>query len=251
MGDYFTGPDFYDHEDVFERYSSRRGIPDNPNDTLEKPVLMELVGEVSGARILDLGCGDAAIGREMLERGAYSYLGVDGSLNMITLARQTLEDTGGEVERVDLDHWTPPEAAFHLVISRLVFHYIADLDRLLDGIFHSLTKDGRLVFSIEHPVMTSCNRSYPPGSIRQDWIVDDYFQTGPRTPLWLGQKVLKIHRTVEDYFTALTRAGFQVDSLRESRPRREQFASEETFQRRLRIPLFLFFAARRVSASES
>jgi trans-aconitate methyltransferase len=248
MDGYYTGPEFYDQDDVFDIYQSRRGSLDNPNDTIEKPIFLEMVGEVSGLNILDLGCGDASIGREMMMRGAKSYLGVDGSQNMIAKAQEAITGTGGEVKRADLESWKPPEGAFQLVVSRLVFQYIVQLDRLLQSVFRSLSEDGRLVFSVEHPVITSSNRSYPPGTIRQDWIVDDYFNTGRRTPLWLGQKVMKIHRTVEDYYVALQQAGFQVESLRESRPRRELFASEETFQRRLRIPLFLFLSARRRSS---
>ena len=57
----------------------------------------------------------------------------------------------------------------------------------------------------------------------------------------------KYHRTVEDYFRALQEAGFVVEQLRESRPQREQFADEQTYERRRRIPLFLFLAGRKVS----
>jgi hypothetical protein len=57
--------------------------------------------------------------------------------------------------------------------------------------------------------------------------------------------VRKYHRTVEDYFRALQEAGFVVEQLRESRPQREQFAEEQTYERRRRIPLFLFLAGRR------
>jgi SAM-dependent methyltransferase len=248
--DFYTGPNFYDNEQVFARYlSHRQDNPENPNDTLEKPVLIELVGEVAGLKILDLGCGDAALGREVLERGAKSYMGIDGSYKMIALAQETLAGTGGQARLGNLESWSPPQGAFDLVISRLVLHYIVDLDRLLFSVCQSLTDSGRLVFSVEHPVITSCNRSFPPGAIRQDWIVDNYFDTGIRTPHWLGQKVMKVHRTVEDYFIALQAAGFMVESLRESRPRSELFVSEETYQRRRRIPLFLFFAARRTSST--
>ena len=52
------GPDFYDDDAVFATYMARRHGSDNPNDTLEKPVLQELVGSLAGQRILDLGCGD-------------------------------------------------------------------------------------------------------------------------------------------------------------------------------------------------
>ena len=54
------GPDFFDTDKIFEGHRSRRYDPNSPNETLEKPTLMELVGEVSGQHILDLRCGDAS-----------------------------------------------------------------------------------------------------------------------------------------------------------------------------------------------
>ena len=100
-------------------------------------------------------------------------------------------------------------------------------------------------FPVEHPVITSCDRAWQGQGLRQDWIVDDYFDSGPRVTQWLGCQVTKIHRTVEDYYLALQQAGFTVESLRESRPQRAQFSSEDTYQRRMRIPLFLFLAGKK------
>ena len=79
--------------------------------------------------------------------------------------------------------------------------------------------------------------------LRQDWIVDDYFETGMRVTNWLGGQVVKYHRTVQDYYQALQDAGFLIESLRESHPHREYFSNQATYERRKRIPLFLFFAA--------
>jgi hypothetical protein len=59
--------------------------------------------------------------------------------------------------------------------------------------------------------------------------------------------VSKYHRTVEDYFRALQAAGFVVEQLRESRPQRERFADAQVYERRLRIPLFLFLAGRKMT----
>lgn len=57
--------------------------------------------------------------------------------------------------------------------------------------------------------------------------------------------VKKMHRSVESYYTALQQAGFRVEQLRESAPQRAHFTDEETYERRKRIPLFLFLAARK------
>jgi SAM-dependent methyltransferase len=240
-----AGPDFYDDEEVFETYMAHRERGDNPNDTLEKPVLIELLGDLNGKRILDLGCGDAAIGKEALQRGCAAYVGIEGSQNMLALAVENLAGTQGRVVQANLEDWEPPREAFDLVLSRLVFHYLSGLEAVLGGAQQALVPGGRIVFSVEHPVITSCDRAWQGQGLRQDWIVDNYFESGRRETQWLGGRVIKIHRTVEDYYLALQRAGFVVESLREARPQRAQFSSEETYLRRMRIPLFLFLAGRK------
>jgi hypothetical protein len=61
----------------------------------------------------------------------------------------------------------------------------------------------------------------------------------------MGGEVLKYHRTIEDYFTALRAAGFVIEARRESRPQQARFQNEATYERRKRIPLMLFFSAYR------
>ena len=75
--------------------------------------------------------------------------------------------------------------------------------------------------------------------------MDGYHVSGRRVTNWLGQDVVKYHRTVEEYFGGLQQAGFVVEGLREGRPRRERFLREETYLRRLRIPVMLLLAARK------
>ncbi|MBD2250964.1 class I SAM-dependent DNA methyltransferase [Nostoc parmelioides] len=240
-----TGPNFYDDESVFATYMSLRQRTDSANDTLEKPVIMDLMRPITGQRILDLGCGDAAIGRELLQNGAASYLGVEGSHKMAAVAKQTLMDTTGEVILQAIENWAYPHAAFDLVIARLSLHYIADLSPICTNIFYALAPKGRFVFSVEHPMITSCDQGWTSGTPRQNWVVDNYFTTGLRVTNWLGGTVQKYHRTVEDYFHLLQKAGFIIEDLREASPQRENFHDVKTYERRSRIPLFLILAARK------
>jgi SAM-dependent methyltransferase len=240
-----SGPDFYDDETVFVTYTSRRQRTDAPNDTLEKPVFLQLIQPVDGKRILDLGCGDAAIGRELLENGAASYLGLEGSQRMASLAAQTLAATFGHVINQTIEDWPYPQAAFDLVISRLALHYIADFAAMCSKVFQALVPGGVFVFSVEHPVITSCDRGWAVGTRRQDWLVDDYFTTGLRVTNWLGGTVQKYHRTIEDHFRVLQQSGFVIEQLREAQPQREHFQDQQTYERRKRIPLFLLLAARK------
>jgi SAM-dependent methyltransferase len=243
----YDGSQLYDDDAVFDLYSQRRARTDNPNDTLEKPVILELIGPVAGLDVLDLGCGDAAFGRELLAGGARSYLGIDGSANMIRAAHRNLAGTGAHAVHADITVSAPQANSFDLATARLVFHYVDSLREVLVNVRQALRPGGRLVFSVEHPVITSSNKALANDGPRQDWIVDDYFNSGARIVSWLGAQVVKHHRTVDDYFLAVQQAGFSVTSIRESKPDRHHFVDEATYRRRLRIPLFLFVAAEKAS----
>jgi SAM-dependent methyltransferase len=241
------GADFYDNNEVFNTYMRSRQRTETPNDTIEKPIIMELIGAVQGKRILDLGCGDAAFGREALANGCESYVGIEGSQNMVAVAQQTLAGTKGEVIHSTLENWDYPTAAFDLVISRLVLHYIDNIDVLYANIYRALLDGGQFVFSAEHPVITSSDKGWQAGTQRQDWVVDNYFDTGERITNWMGGTVRKYHRTLEDYFKAAQEAGFTIEKLREGHPQQEHFRTDETYQRRKRIPLFLIMALRKAN----
>jgi SAM-dependent methyltransferase len=246
------GSAFYDNDAIFGTYMARRQRANSPNDTMEKPVILELIGDFTNQRILDLGCGDATFGQEVLAKGCKSYLGIEGSTNMVNLAHKVLAGTNGKVVQAAIENWNYPTQAFDLVISRLVLHYIKDIDAIFRQVYRTLTDGGRFVFSIEHPVITSCDRIWQGSGKRQEWLVDNYFDTGQRITSWMGGEVIKYHRTVENYFVYLQRAGFLVESLREAEPQRKQFGSdEETYRRRKRIPLFLIMASQKNSTSNS
>ena len=237
------GGAFYDEPSVFDRYSTHRASPTNPNDLVEEPALLDLLGSVQDKRVLDLGCGAGTFGRSLLQAGCRSYVGIDASLNMVAAAQQTLEGTVGRVRHETIEHFSAESATFDLVISRLAFHYVEHLAPVFQQVRRVLVAGGRFVFSVEHPVITSCARGWDSRQPRSDWLVDDYFVTGRRESDWLGARVVKYHRTVEDYVRLVQEAGFCVNYLSEARPRPEHFHSEAEFRRRSRIPLFLIVAA--------
>ena len=209
--------------------------------------MFDELGPVDGLRVLDLGCGDAETGRELLNRGAVRYRGVDGSARMVEAAQRTLEGTAGETVLCDIEDLSEPDGSFDVVLSRMALHYVAGVGRVLRRCRACLAPRGRIVFTVVHPVITSHDARTSPTAQRQNWIVDDYFLTGPRDQQWLGTSTVWHHRTVEDYVSALLTAGFTLTSLRECAPRRERFDNDSEFERRRRIPLMLLLAGTRAS----
>ena len=228
-----------------ETYTSRRALPTSPNETIEYPIFRELLGEVGDLDVLDLGCGAAEFGRELLDKGIRSYVGLEASAKMASLAEGRLKGLNAGVVRSTIEAYDFAPTSFGLVISQLVLHYVQDLLTTFEHIYRTLEPGGRFIFSVEHPVITSCSRSLESSERRTAWLVDDYFKTGERSHPWMGKEVVKYHRTVEDYFFALQEVGFTVETLRESRPRQENSVDAQEYERRLRIPLFIFFVARK------
>ena len=231
----------YDNDDFFERYNQKRNKGNSPNELIEQPIFDELIGEVKGKKILDLGCGDGKYGIELLKRGAKYYHGIEGSKRMSDLAKENLNGDNSIIELGDIEKIEFEKIKYDLIVSRLVLHYIEDLGRLLKRIRESLNEEGEFIFSIEHPVITSCYESYYKKIKRGSWIVDNYFEAGERINKWIGKNVVKYHKTMEDYWMIIKNSNLEVIEIRESKPQESNFEIREEFERRKRIPLFLMF----------
>lgn len=238
----YKGSSVYDQSDFFASYMKRRGREDSPNNAIEGPIINELIGDYANKNLLDLGCGDASFGKELLENGAKHYVGVEGSKQMAVAAKENLSNMNGLVHLETMESFHFPVNEFDIVTSRFAIHYIEDIQKLFHDVYHALKENGKFVFSVQHPLTTSSFVSKQSGDKRGNWVVDDYFLDGERKEPWIDEVVVKYHRTIEQYFTALRKAGFSVLDLREGTPRREHFSSKEEFKRRQRIPVVLAFS---------
>jgi ubiquinone biosynthesis O-methyltransferase len=65
-------------------------------ERLERQLILELVGDVSGRRILDVGCGDGELAIELTKRGAI-VTGIDASAAMIATAKDRAKQHDADV----------------------------------------------------------------------------------------------------------------------------------------------------------
>lgn len=101
--------------------------------------VVELLDPQPGERILDLGCGDGALTKRLVEAGA-DVVGVDASPDMIAKARAD----GLDAHVMDAHHLTV-EGPFDAVFSNAAKHWMTKPDLVLQGIARCLKPGGRMV----------------------------------------------------------------------------------------------------------
>ncbi len=237
------GGEFYDADGVRDAYLRHRhdGVR-SPNTVMEGPAFIDALGSLTGSRVLDLGCGDGSTAGLILAKGAASYVGLDSSAGMIDCARRGWVDDRVRFIHGDIEEFDLGVGEFDVVVSRMALHHVEQLDAAFDRVHRALNEGGRLVFSVVHPVITS--HDHTGDGPRTSWVVDGYFDRGPRERAWFGSTVVWQHRTVEDYVRLVTDHGFRLDVLSECEPSPELLAGDtDELTRRRRVPLMLLIGA--------
>lgn len=235
----------YDDELFFKKYGemerSKRGLA----GAGEWRELKKLLPDFQGKRVLDLGCGYGWHCKYAADGGASYVLGTDISQRMLDTAAELNPARQIEYRRAAMEDLSFSDGSFDVVLSSLAFHYVRDFEPLVHSISAWLKDGGDLVFSVEHPVSTAY------GS--QDWIydekgnilhfpVDNYYLEGEREALFLGERVVKYHRTLTTYLNTLLRCGFTLQRIVEPEPP-EDMLDMPGMRDELRRPMMLLVAA--------
>lgn len=221
------------------------------------PPLLAACGEVSGKRALDLGCGQGWFSRQLAERGA-EVAAVDMSAAQIANARrhEAERPLGITYHQLDAAHiadrW--PAESFDLITACMVLQDTPQADRILVAARGLLTPQGRMVFSIVHPIASSPVNEW----VRDDEgrkrarAIDRYFDSGPYVLNWTMERLTRHwatpawHHTFTEWSRLITAAGFAIDLLDEPRPTPEQAAQDPRFAAEPGFPFSLIVGLRPV-----
>lgn len=235
----------YDNEAFFQKYSQMLRSQKGLQGAGEWSELQKILPDFSGKRVLDLGCGYGWHCKYAADQGASAVLGTDISRKMLETARKINSAPQIEYECAAMEDLCFPDNAFDVILSSLAFHYIEKFEPLVANIFRWLQEGGHLVFSVEHPVFTAYGT--------QDWYydengkilhfpVDNYYYEGRREAVFLGEKVIKYHRTLTTYLNTLLQNGFELRHVIEPQPPKEMM-DIAGMRDEMRRPMMLLVAA--------
>ena len=110
-------------------YEEMAGLPWRRD--LEIPTVLGLIGDLTGAAVLDIGCGSGMYTRRICRRGARRVVGIDESDGMVAYAKAREQQ-----ERLGIEYLVGPLPAsehgtFDLVLGVYVLPYATTLGELL------------------------------------------------------------------------------------------------------------------------
>jgi trans-aconitate methyltransferase len=100
---------------------------------------LELLSPKAGERILDLGCGDGALSRRLVDVGC-TVVGVDASAAQVDAARRAGIDA-----RVSSGEALAFDREFDAVFSNAALHWMKSARAVIDGVYRALVPGGRFV----------------------------------------------------------------------------------------------------------
>ncbi|MEI5993768.1 class I SAM-dependent methyltransferase [Candidatus Enterococcus mansonii] len=241
----------YDNPHFFEAYSQMERSKKGLEGAGEWHELKKLLPDFSGKTVLDLGCGYGWHCRYAVENGAKKVIGIDLSEKMIEKAKEMTDSRKIEYYLMSMEEIDHLNQTFDIVISSLAFHYLPSFDAIAKKVVnHCLNPGGSFVFSTEHPIFTAQGT--------QDWIydsegqpiywpVDRYFDESIRETTFLGETVIKYHKTLTTYLDGLLKNGFQITHVVEPMPEATMLATSDEMRHELRRPMMLLIAATKIN----
>lgn len=194
---------------------------------------LHLLGDMTGKRALEIGCGNGRSLKYVHDRGASEVWGIDLSPEQIQRTRVFLSSQGVQAHLLcapmEEDCGIPTDY-FDVVYSVFGIGWTTDLDATFQRIHTYLKPGGRLLFNWSHPIhkctqlaegrLIFCNR---------------YFDEGWYAAQIGGGEIMLSNRMMSTYINALAASGFRIERLIEEGDHEALCSDQSDFAQKARI----------------
>ncbi len=241
---------------------------DISREYLNNPGMFKILEDISGKKVLDLGCGEGYNTRILASKGA-NVTGIDYSDKMIALAREEEERETLGIDYIQgnaADIHMLRDDSFDIVSCFMVYMDFEDIESVTKEVARVLKPGGFAAISMPHPCfdMEIVNGEKTAGWIyeRMDNPEDkgeplyvkqtNYFKTGKTTTDWNMKRIKTqfvtphFRRTLTDYVNTFGRHNLYVSDLLEPKPTKEGLEKHPSLKKLLRNPQSIIFKAVKV-----
>jgi ubiquinone/menaquinone biosynthesis C-methylase UbiE len=233
------------YDKLADWYSARKRASYEFN--IQLPAILNLLGDLRGKSLLDVGCGPCAYSVEFAKRGA-DVFGVDVSQKMLEKAAMNAGIANVKLALLQADAHSLPCTDNSFDVTVLILTILNT--RMLEEAARVLKSGGTLLFSDTHPVAEAKGR-WENDEIGAPLIIEDYFSQDKRK--WQiengsGRTItLKYYsRTIEQCTNMIADAGFKILRIAEPKPKKSLKKSDPVhYDRCSRIPYFIIYLAQK------
>lgn len=241
----------YDNDAFYNNFISIRSNKLNFNDMIETPIITAMLPDLSGKKILDIGCGMGQHAMQYAKCGAESVLGIDISDKMLAYAKDNNSAENITYRKMAFEDLTQIDDKFDVVTSSLAFDYVENFGLLMKKIHSLLKEDGACVFSMSHPISTAYDGVYDRFTRTETGEklyanLHNYGIEGVRRIQWVVDGYELYHRTFATLVNEIVSAGFVIEECQESRVPQDMIQKyPEQFGGVIHHPDFIFFRCRK------
>ena len=201
-----------------------------------KPNIVEMIGDCSSNRLLDIGCGDGWLLDTIRPREGYEC--------DIAVPSNPKPGRNFSIENVtDLSY---PQDVFDIVVAGLVLMWVEDLEQAYREIYRVTAPDGHAVIGITHPI------GYRTGNITGEGflVTNKYSEPHRISDIYINDSVgplVYYHRPLSVWINTAIRAGFVLEEFKEWTVDLEDYRKNvaSDFKRTDRVPMFAFLKLRK------
>lgn len=207
---------------------------------------LNLLGDLSGKRVLEIGCGNGHSLEYTASRGATELWGLDISSNQIAKTREYLKTkniTANLICSPIENECGLPTNYFDVVYSVYGIGWSTDLDITFKHINSYLKENGKFVFGWSHPIHKCVSIENGQFVFSNSYFNEEWYRADMS-----DKQIILSNRMLSTYINTLANNGFAIEQLVEETDREKATAADSDFGRKaLMLPTAFVIKTKKIA----